>query len=112
MEDDELFIYVVAHLNLLYSAIYYLKYVRRRQRRWWVRPLLQLRDAEGAYAQLITRGPHWGFALTEYCRVDGQTFESLIERIGPMIQKSRTNFRDPLPVPHKLAVTLRFLATG
>nr|CAI5821032.1 unnamed protein product [Callosobruchus analis] len=41
-------------------------------------------------------------------------FEHLIILIGPKIQKSDTRFRDAVPVPvvERLAITLRFLATG
>ncbi|CAH1960842.1 unnamed protein product [Acanthoscelides obtectus] len=39
-------------------------------------------------------------------------FEYLINQIGHKIGKKTTPFRDPIPVRERLAVTLRFLASG
>lgn len=39
-------------------------------------------------------------------------FEYLIQKIGPIICKTDTNMRKCIPVQERLAVTLRFLATG
>lgn len=39
-------------------------------------------------------------------------FEYLIQKIGPIVTKSDTNMRKAIPVQERLAVTLRFLATG
>lgn len=47
-----------------------------------------------------------------FCRMSSEDFQILIELIGPKIQKRDTNFRDCIPVKERLAITLRFLATG
>ncbi|KAJ8939441.1 hypothetical protein NQ318_010625 [Aromia moschata] len=39
-------------------------------------------------------------------------FEYLLNKIGPEISKMDTNMRKCIPVQERLAVTLRFLATG
>jgi len=39
-------------------------------------------------------------------------FEYLIQKIGPIISKTDTNMRKCIPVQERLAVTLRFLASG
>lgn len=39
-------------------------------------------------------------------------FEKLATIIGPQIAKRDTNFRETIPINERLAVTLRFLATG
>lgn len=39
-------------------------------------------------------------------------FEHFINRLGPVVSKENTNMRQSIPVKERLAVTLRFLATG
>lgn len=39
-------------------------------------------------------------------------FEYLLNKIGPVIEKKYTNMRKCFPIQERLAVTLRFLATG
>ncbi|RVE45037.1 hypothetical protein evm_010316 [Chilo suppressalis] len=47
-----------------------------------------------------------------FCRMAPEDFDHLLSLIGDKIRKSNTNFRDSIPAYDKLAVTLRFLATG
>jgi hypothetical protein len=47
-----------------------------------------------------------------FLRMSSEDFEILINLIGPKIQKMNTQFREAVPVKERLAVTLRFLATG
>lgn len=47
-----------------------------------------------------------------FCRMSVEDFEYLLNKIGPKIQKQDTNMRQAIPVQERLAVTLRFLATG
>jgi len=39
-------------------------------------------------------------------------FEYLLNKIGPSISKMDTNMRKCIPIQEKLAITLRFLASG
>jgi hypothetical protein len=39
-------------------------------------------------------------------------FNYLLQLIAPIISKQDTNFRDSIPANTRLAITLRFLATG
>nr|CAH7718754.1 unnamed protein product [Callosobruchus chinensis] len=41
-----------------------------------------------------------------------EDFERLIILVGPKISKMDTKFRKAIPVQDRLAITLRFLATG
>jgi hypothetical protein len=45
-------------------------------------------------------------------RMSSENFENLMCLVGPAVQKENTNFRHAIGVTERLAVTLRFLATG
>ncbi|GBP83962.1 hypothetical protein EVAR_62404_1 [Eumeta japonica] len=47
-----------------------------------------------------------------FCRMSPEDFDHLLSLTSDKIRKSSTNFRDSIPAYDKLAVTLRFLATG
>lgn len=47
-----------------------------------------------------------------FLRVDLGTFNHLLELVTPLIQKIDTNMRQSISASERLAVTLRFLATG
>jgi len=47
-----------------------------------------------------------------FCRMSATDFEYLLNKIGPIIQKTDTNMREAIPVQERFAVTLRFLASG
>lgn len=44
--------------------------------------------------------------------MSSEDFEYLIQKIGLIVTKTDTNMRKAIPVQERLAVTLRFLATG
>lgn len=47
-----------------------------------------------------------------FCRMSPEDFEYLLNKIGPAITKTDTNMRKSIPIQEKLAVTLRYLASG
>jgi len=47
-----------------------------------------------------------------FARMSQEDFEHLVSLLSPKIAKQTTHFREPIPVNERLAVTLRFLATG
>lgn len=49
--------------------------------------------------------------FTNFCRMSLADFEFLLAKIEPMIKK-QTRLRTPIPPKIRLAITLRFLATG
>jgi len=84
----------------------------RRQRRWWVKPWLQRRVTLGHYDRLMMELMHecQGDFKT-FLRMEPDMFREILHRVAPRITK-RTDSRPPLEAGLKLAVTLRFLATG
>lgn len=47
-----------------------------------------------------------------FCRMSATDFEFLLNKIGQRITRMDTNMRKCIPVQERLAVALRFLATG
>lgn len=47
-----------------------------------------------------------------FCRMCPKDFEALLKLVEPKIMKIDTNYRIAIPAAERLAVTLRFLATG
>ena len=48
----------------------------------------------------------------QYLRMDEETFNKLLSRVRPYITKQTTHMRKPIAPEQKLAITLRYLATG
>ena len=86
---------------------------RRRKRSLWSRQWLLRRELFGDYDNLLWelhREDYKGFRT--FIRITPDFFEEMVERITPAVIKQDTRLRKALPVGLKLAVTLRFLATG
>ncbi|ESO93725.1 hypothetical protein LOTGIDRAFT_100028, partial [Lottia gigantea] len=47
-----------------------------------------------------------------FLRMDANSFDELLDMITPLIEKQKTNMRDPISPNERLSVTLRYLATG
>ena len=86
---------------------------RRRKKRIWAREWLTRRSVLGDFEQLMeemNKEDERGFR--NFMRIKPDLFQELVHRLTPRLKKMTTNMRSPLPVGLKLAVTLRFLATG
>ena len=89
---------------------------RRRplaRRRLWVSDVLQRRDELGEYTNLVQElrlnDPQ---RHLQYFRLNRGAFDLLLARIEDQITRSTTTFREPVSAPQRLAVTLRYLASG
>ena len=107
MEDDS----VVASCAAIIIAAALKK--KRKKRLGCVKTWLLKRDKKGAYNNIIQE---LRFEDVEnykrYLRMNTETFEELLHRVTPLLEKKSTTMRKPLRVAEKLACTLRFLATG
>ena len=85
---------------------------KRRKRLMWVRPLFQMRQQLGAYNLLMAEirvddvKMYGGFT-----RMSPEDFDVLLATVQDDITASST-FRRPIEPDMRLAVTLRYLATG
>jgi len=113
---------LLGHQALLQNQMASALVRRRRQRRrrrtprsWCVRPWLThaRRLQFGVYRQLMQelRLEDEG-AFFNCMRMEPTMFDVLLQRVGPRITKANTNCRESLEPGFKLAVTLRYLATG
>ena len=86
---------------------------KRRRRRFSVRPYLRRRQAQGHFANLLPELSAEDPTLYKnFLRIDQDTYNEIVERVRPLIEKQTTFWREPLDVGLRVAVTLRFLATG
>ena len=83
----------------------------RKPRTAWTREVLLKRKEQGAYPNLV-RELRDTSEFRKFFRMDQETFEALLAKVGPLITRVETNMRESISPGERLAVTLRFLATG
>ena len=89
------------------------RFRQQHRRRWWVRPWLQRRVLYGQYEMLMAEMARDDPAsFRNFIRMDPAMFQELLNRLGPRITKQDTIFRKALHPGLRLAITIRFLATG
>lgn len=108
-EDD-------ACLTLVTLALLRKRRRRKRKiqkRRWWVKPWLLRRELYGQFETLmyeLATEDRDGYRAFQ--RVCPEMFQELLDKVGHIIAKQDTNYRRAIPPEVRLALTLRFLATG
>ena len=86
---------------------------RRRDKQWWICPFLKGVKEFGAYYTSMVEFEQFDLKrYVNFMRMSPPLFRVLLEKCRPYLEKQKTNFREPLPPGLRLAVTLRFLATG
>ncbi|XP_050339370.1 uncharacterized protein LOC126765690 [Bactrocera neohumeralis] len=86
-----------------------------KKRSVWVLDWLQRRNTDGAYAKTLREFREVNnqkYLFKNYLRMNEATFNYILELVSPNIKKSDTNMRKAIPANERLAVTLRFLASG
>ena len=102
-------------LLLIGGALWYL-YIRKKyrsERSIWCRDWLLRRDDLGAYDTLLAElKDEDQKSFLNFLRLSPALFESLLAKVTPYIQRQDTYFRKAVSPGMRLAITLRFLATG
>ncbi|XP_043217774.1 protein ALP1-like [Amphibalanus amphitrite] len=85
----------------------------KRRHKSWVADVNRRRRARGEFFNLVqelrTNDPE---RHRTYFRMTRDTFDLLLSKIGPTIARKHTNFRELIDPAQRLAVTLRYLASG
>jgi hypothetical protein len=86
---------------------------KTRNRTIWTKQWISRRLEYGAYHCLLTElRDNDPTSCSNFLRMDWSTFEDLLRRVGPLITKEDTVMRASIRPEERLAVTLRWLATG
>ena len=85
----------------------------RRRHNMWVRPWLLQREERGAYHNIMAELYATDIpGFTNFMRMTPEFFEMIKTRLEPCLARQSTNYRAPISVGEKLALTIRYLATG
>ncbi|KAJ8359178.1 hypothetical protein SKAU_G00157030 [Synaphobranchus kaupii] len=99
--------------KLLRIALLYWRWKQRRTRRAvWVRSYIRRRRQFGEYHRLVSELRFDWVEFREYFRVSRDQFDASLRIIGPNITRKDTTFRESISPAQRLAICLRYLATG
>jgi hypothetical protein len=85
----------------------------RKEKSVWVKGWLSRREHFGQYHKLMRELENEDVrTFKNMLRMEPAMFKELLQRVCPRIEKSNTFWRKPLEPGLRLALTLRFLATG
>ena len=86
---------------------------KQKRRQFWVRWLYEERIEKGEFNLLVRDLKLYNHCLFfKYFRMLPATFEKLLRMVAVDIKKCKTKMRDPICPEQRLAITLRYLATG
>src|ERR1043165_9542505 len=109
---------VLAVLNIAIIAYAASAIINLRQRynnskrQIWMREILRRRHEEGTHNLLLPRLMSDGFHYRNFLRMEKDSFVFLLNLIEPMLLRCDTKWRRCISVSERLALTLRYLATG
>ena len=85
----------------------------KTKRRCWIRDWVAQRDRLGAYGCLLRElMVHDPKAHRQFVRMTHESFCELLELVDPLIRRKDTIMRKSIKPAERLAVTLRYLASG
>lgn len=103
MDDDDILLVLV--WVMMYVVVRRRRQnIRWRNRRWWVRPVNQNRDAQGDFGNLFQELKEDDTMFHRYTRMDVETFSDLLRLVGPHLRKYHPRALSP---EQRLSLTLR-----
>lgn len=109
-EEDDLLL--AASSFVLMKALIKKTSKTKRKRRWWMTSLYSNRGLCSGTMLLNDLQKEGGDHFKNCCRMSYETFNQLLTLVEPKIRKENTKFRKAIPSNERLALTLRYLATG
>ncbi|XP_050308270.1 uncharacterized protein LOC126744758 [Anthonomus grandis grandis] len=109
---DDYSIAAAAYFFMCYYNNLRKKKKKPRKRRWWMVSLHHSRKRYDGINMLADLQQEHSGQFENFCRMSSSDFNNLLDRIGPSIARRDTKWRKAIPAKIRLAVTLRFLATG
>lgn len=87
---------------------------KEKKKRLWVRQWIAKRQQNSGFFRDLMVELKEGdqSAYENFLRMSYSNFHALLGMVTPIIQKRDTHLRQSIPAAERLAVTLRFLATG
>ncbi|XP_069621601.1 uncharacterized protein [Ranitomeya imitator] len=85
---------------------------RRSRRRFWLHPIVEVRESRGVYHCLFGELNENQDKYFEYTRMSKDSFRYLLRLVEGAISRQDTQLRKSISPEERLLVTLRFLATG
>ncbi len=97
-----------------YILMHYIIHKKKKNsRRWWQLRLHEQRAEYGGRNLLRDlKFQSVSGIYKNFTRMSPTDFDFLLNLIGPRIERKNTKFREAISIQERLAVTLRFLATG
>ena len=84
----------------------------KKKKRCWVRDILKNRERQGAFKTLFHEMRNDRELFFRYFRMSPERFDYLLTLVREQIEKKDTAFRKSFPGAGRLAITLRYLASG
>lgn len=110
---NEYAVCIFAASYLLLEAIEEDEEPKKKRRNIWVKPWIEKRNVEGCFAKLLPELRNTeSKQYSNFLRMCSNDFDFLLDLVTPLIKKKDTQMRKSIPSGERLALTLRFLATG
>lgn len=85
---------------------------KNKKKRLWCKEWLKKRNEVGHVKLLKSLEESSTSDYNNFLRMEKENYTELLDKVTPMITKTRTKLREPISPHERLSLTLRFLASG